>query len=42
MIDERELIEGLITGRLDCYVNSSQAFNPYHPGDFMIGTMNAI
>ena len=32
MIDERELKEVLIAGRLDCYVNTSPTFNPYQPG----------
>jgi hypothetical protein len=33
VIEERELIEVLITGRLECYAKTSLTFNPYHPGN---------
>jgi hypothetical protein len=33
VIDELELIEVLITGRLECYAKTSLTFNPYHPGN---------
>jgi hypothetical protein len=33
LIDERELKEILITGRLECYVKTSPTFNPYQPGE---------